>query len=530
MPVEFEQLRERAKTWIEPIAGASPTGASAKFDQKYQAVANEMAKLDMPAGGEVNWKNVVEATGDLLRTKTKDLAIASYLAHALHRTGALDGLVTGLTLLVEMFDKFWDGMFPEVKRIRGRVNALQWFLEKTLRLLPSAQTSASALATVEALEVASRRLAEVARQRFGDQAPAMTPLLEQVERIRLAAAPPPPPPSAGTSPAAEPRPAEAAPADAVPSALPAAPAPALTGAADVPEYLRVLGDALLAAADAVRHVDSSNPASYRLLRVGLWLEVDGPPPATAGKTIIPAPAEDLRNQLAQMAQGQSWAELLEAAEAAVQMKGLALDFHRFSWQALAGLGASHGKAKDALAAEVRSLLARAPQLPGLFFEDGTPMADAQTKTWIEEEIQPQAGSGPQVQAGADGEAAAARAAEARKLLAASQVPQALALLQQGIMTSRGGRDRFLARLELARLAGGAGLAPLAKATYEELSREAAEQGIDAWEPALVAECLKGLITAARGLANDPRGASQDLAEPYARLCRLDPVAAHEVWP
>jgi type VI secretion system protein VasJ len=94
----------------------------------------------------------------------------------------------------------------------------------------------------------------------------------------------------------------------------------------------------------------------------------------------------------------------------------------------------------------------------------------------------------------------------------------------------GGRARFRARLELARACAGAGLAALAKATYEELDREATEHRLDAWEPALAAECLKGLILSARALAKDPRGATPSLEERYQRLCRLDPAAAHEVWP
>lgn len=533
MPVEFEQLRERAKEWVEPIPGKAPAGAAAKFDQKYQAVANEVAKIDMPAGGEVDWKSVAERSGELLRTKTKDLAIASYLAHALHRTRGLDGLASGVTMLAELIDRYWDGMFPEVKRLRGRVNALQWFLEKTGMLLSQAQVAAADLPKIEAVEAAGKKLAEVVRARFADQAPAMKPLLEHVERLRLSAEPPPAP-EAPPAPAAETPAAEvaggAAPAAGAPSALPAAPAAGLGSAEDATAWLGGIGDALVGAARVLRQGDAGNPASYRLLRVGLWLHFSGPPPAAAGKTQIPPPPEDLRNQLNLLQQNQKWNALLEEAESAVENHRFALDIHRLSWQALSGLGTAHEKARDALTGEMRSLLSRMPPLQNFSFADGTPLADPQTKSWIEDQVLPQGGSGLRRGAGADGDAAAARMAEAKKLLGASQVPEALALLQQGVMTARGGRDRFLARLELARLAAGSGLVPLAKATYDELAREAAENALDAWEPELVAECLKGLITSARSLPDDPRGASKDLVEPYKRLCCLDPVAAQEVWP
>jgi type VI secretion system protein VasJ len=529
VPVEFEQLRERAKEWVEPIPGKAPAGAAAKFDQKYQAVANEVAKVDMPAGGEVDWKAVAERAGELLRTKTKDLAIASYLAHALQRTRGLDGLASGVTLLAELIDRYWDGMFPEVKRIRGRVNALQWFLEKTGMLLSQAQVTTADLAKIEALDAAGKKLAEVVRARFADQAPAMNPLLEQVERLRLSAEPPPAP-EAPPAPAAQAPAAEAPGGAPAAAALPAAPAGTLASAEDAAAYLGGIGDALVGAARVLRQADAKNPTCYRLLRVGLWLQFSGPPPAAAGKTQIAPPPEDLRNQLNLLQQNQKWNALLEEAESAVENHRFALDIHRLSWQALSGLGTAHEKARDALGSEMRSLLSRMPPLQNFSFADGTPLADPQTKSWIEDQILPQGGPGLRRGAGGDGDAAAARMAEAKKLLGASQVPEALALLQQGVMTARGGRDRFLARLELARLAAGSGLVALAKATYDELAREAAENGIDAWEPELVAECLKGLITSARSLPDDPRGASKDLVDPYKRLCCLDPVAAQEVWP
>jgi type VI secretion system protein VasJ len=263
----------------------------------------------------------------------------------------------------------------------------------------------------------------------------------------------------------------------------------------------------------------------------MWLHLSSPPPSAGGKTQVPPPPAALRSQLAALAQNQKWAALLEETESAAPLHRFALDLHRLSWQALAGLGSSQDRARAALVAEMRALLARMPQLPGLAFADGTPFAEPQTRTWISSEIElsPE-GTGPRPQRGNGGEGAEARLAQARKLLDATQATQALALLQEAVTAARAGRDRFLARLDLARVAAGAGFPAVAKAVYEELDREASAHDLDAWEPELVSAYLKGLIAAARALSNDPRGAAFDLKVPYNRLCRLDPAAAHEVWP
>jgi len=559
-PDPLETLKTRAQTWLAPIPGAAPAGVTAKLDVAYQAVANEVGKLDTPAGGEVDWKKVAAGAGELLESRTKDFTLAAYLARALQAIEGFEGLGTGLTLYGGLLETYWENAFPEVKRLRGRANATQWLVEKTAaglqQWLEKAEASggqgvkvkASDVAALQATEAAAQRLAEVVRAKLGDAAPAMGPLIEVVQRAKITAeqALPPPPPQQPTAPPptaqpAEPQPGTAAPATPpAPAAAPAtrtAPAPALdvpavTAPASVEgatEYLRDAGTAIASVGAALRRADSTDPAAYRVLRAGLWLHLAHPPPATGGKTSIPPPPENLRASLGLMLQNQRWAAVLEEAESALQQHRLWLDLHRMSAQALAALGGAHARAGDAVASEVRGLLARMPPLPSLTFNDGTPLADAQTKTWLQESVAPKPAPRGGGEAGGD-DVPAEPVAEAKKLLAAGQIAEGLATLQALVMSRPAGRARFKARLLLAQAAAGAGLQPVALATFEELDRESLAHRLDAWEPTLAAECLKGLVAASRALAQDPRGTSPELASQYQRLCRLDPAAAHEVWP
>ncbi|MFL5440208.1 MAG: type VI secretion system protein TssA [Myxococcales bacterium] len=524
MPVPFEQLRDRAKPWLDPIPGASPGGVTAKLDPLYQSIASEVAKLDVPSGGAIDWKKVADASGELLRTRSKDLTVATYLAHALHLTGGIDGLATGVTFLAEMLERFWDTLHPDPKRLRGRVNALQWFLEKTAQALP---VDGNAKAPdIDALEAAASRLGEIMRDRMAGAAPAVSPVLDRIAKMRFSAAEKEPAP---TPAAAPPPPAPVAPpADTVAPPAPVVPA-APAELTDPTDFLRGVGASLIAASSVLRRADSADPASYRILRVGLWLHLSSAPPATGGTTRVPAVPAARRTQLALLADNRKWAALLEETESMASEFRFALDLHRLSWEALSGLGGSHARARQAIAAEIRSLLSRMPELLDLSFADGSPFADPQTKAWIGSETVPAAAplAAPPA-GGTDG--FATLCAEAKKLAAASQTKEALSLLQEGVRTARAGRERFLSRLALGRLATGAGLMAIAKATYEELEREASAHALDGWEPPLVAECLKGLISSARALAKDPRAAAPDLTRAYTRLCGIDPVAAHEVWP
>ncbi|MFY0578712.1 type VI secretion system ImpA family N-terminal domain-containing protein [Cystobacter fuscus] len=78
MPPSLEELRERARTWTEPISEEMPAGRSARHEPAYDLVAQEVARLESPTGTPVSWSKVVANAGELLQRSTKDLWLTSY--------------------------------------------------------------------------------------------------------------------------------------------------------------------------------------------------------------------------------------------------------------------------------------------------------------------------------------------------------------------------------------------------------------------------------------------------------------------
>ncbi|HZA13703.1 MAG TPA: type VI secretion system domain-containing protein, partial [Myxococcaceae bacterium] len=271
------------------------------------------------------------------------------------------------------------------------------------------------------------------------------------------------------------------------------------------------------------------PASYRLLRLGLWLHLSQPPPSTANKTAIPPPPSPLRAQLERMSANAKWAEVVEEAESALVAQRFWLDLHFFTARALRELGATHARARESLIAELASGLKRFKGLGELTFNDGTPLADPQTASWLSQEVlasgTASGGEKAPVKDGVtDGEA------EARALAAGGKVPEAIALLHARSLSAPGGRARLMARLSLAQLCAGSGQLPLARAIYEELDREIISHGIDSWEPQLAARCLEGLLTATRPPPKAPEVIAAAWSARYARLSLLDPSASLRIGP
>jgi type VI secretion system protein VasJ len=184
-----------------------------------------------------------------------------------------------------------------------------------------------------------------------------------------------------------------------------------------------------------------------------------------------------------------------------------------------GLGPAYEEARRGVTAETALLLRRIPDLPGLKFEGGTPFASQAARLWIENEVlaPPAGGGGPPDRLGE-----ALR--EARKLAARAQLPQATALLQREMASVPQGRERFLWRVELAKLCAGAGAHGIALPLFESLDEEAVRYRLEEWEPQLSVEVVKRLWQCYSALPKQ-EGAAEKAAQAYARLCRLDLSAA-----
>lgn len=549
MALSLEELRERARPWLEPISKDTPSGVLAKHDPAYEAVSMEVAKLESPASDAVNWGEVVRGSSQLLQRTTKDLWLASYLAYGLYMTEGLSGAVTGMSVLAAVTDQYWPTLFPEATRLRGRVNAVTWFVERMGRVLPAVKVTAADRELVAHLGEAASRLAELTRTRFEGHAPAFGPLLDAAARLRAslpaeapAVAPSitPPPAPAPSVPAAQPALMPQAPAPAPVLSMPS-PAAELASAEAATDFLRNVGGSLVSAAGVVRRASVADPLAYRMLRTGLWLHLSQPPsPGANGRTSLPPLPPALRERLERMATNSRWAELLEEAESAMVQNRFALELQRYSASALAGLGPSHTAAREALVLELAAFLRRMPGVVDLLAVDGTPLTDATTKQWLQAEVLTKAAPAnatpqprlalppPQFETELATTEGSALEEEARALFAAGKPAEAIARLQASVNAATTGRARFVARLSLARMCANSGQLALARALYEALDAECSAQQLDAWEPTLAAACLEGFLTSVIALSKDGDRLEVDLRLRYRRLAQLNASAALRV--
>ena len=102
-----------------PIPGESTTGRSMRYDEPFTRLEAEVGKLDNPAAGEPDWKQVISLSREILGAYSKDVLVTAWAAYAALRVGRLSGLALGLAGCRDLLAIHWQGAFPAVTRRIG---------------------------------------------------------------------------------------------------------------------------------------------------------------------------------------------------------------------------------------------------------------------------------------------------------------------------------------------------------------------------------------------------------------------------
>jgi type VI secretion system protein ImpA len=293
-------------------------------------------------------------------------------------------------------------------------------------------------------------------------------------------------------------------------------------------------DAIARVASAARYLrreDPYSPVPYLMLRGLRWGEL-----RAAGESIdaamLAAPPTEVRQELRRLANESLWAEVLEAAETAMEQpwgRGW-LDLQRYVWRACSELGSYYDPISTAVRSELRALLADFPGLADATLEDDTPTANAETRAWIEEHAgaaaqRAQAWTPPpddeREERGADAPPDAFDLA--LEAVQRGDAGEGIAILTREAAQERSPRARFQRKVQLARLCLAAGYENIAIPILLELDAEIQRRGLEDWEAADV--LAHPLVLLYRSLGKAGGISEEEKRKLYARICCLDPVQA-----
>lgn len=300
-------------------------------------------------------------------------------------------------------------------------------------------------------------------------------------------------------------------------------------------------DAMARVQACAKFLQNENPASpiaylmQTALRFGEMREQGSYP---TGDFLVP-PATEQRQNLKRLADEENWAELLTMAIAlAGEPCGRGwLDVHRYIWRASNPLG--YEAVASSVIATVRALLADIPEVATWTMSDDTPTANPVTQRWLEEMVIPRLPEPAEEEAPEPepepvyyappppAEESGAAPAEpdvlqqARELMEQGQLGRAIQLLMRDAAQQPSGRARFQRRLQIAQFCASSGQDKVAYPVLEELVKEIDDRRLEEWEASdMIAPPLALLL---RYLDESGNEAAREAV--FARLCRIDPIAA-----
>lgn len=492
----------------QPISADKPTGADIRYDPSFDELQTEVDKLSSPAlAGSVDWEKVCRFASDILMNRSKDMVAAGYLSVALVYTRRNDGFAMGLRLYVDLLERFWEDLYPSKHRMRGRVRAVEWWVERTEIALKQLANPCFSTLQLELINENLNRL-EIFLSEHLENAPSLNGVREFFGRV---------PDSIDTSPQHEPT-LNAAPESPVePSPLPSIKREIEPKDPNFPRMITNRQEADDALNEGLKKVteassclwqqDPASPICYRLARKAAWYAVEDLPPTVNGRTRIPPPTTTEKNLLFELRNRGDAEALLKAAEARLCLYIFWLDLNRLASEALSRLGSRYEKAHEAVCQETAFLLHRLPGLDKLSFSDGTPFATPETRQWLDgidfRRIKPvDALPDPvDMSTGSEMETAIKQNIDQIQLLIRKgNIVEAMEDLQRKLRSSSSKREKLLWRLALSRMLVEVGKSRLALPHLDQILMDIDCHGLEEYDPVLAIDGLRiaWLVLGAQG--------------------------------
>lgn len=267
---------------LVPVSVAQPCGEDVWFDECMDAIAAARRQDDPTLEqGEwatplrtADWPLVAGRCAELLRSRSKDLRLAVWLAEARAHTHRLRGLGDGFQLLASLCERFWEHVhpLPEGGEHELRSGNLAWLLGRTPALVrdyPGEGDPEACLQDARHCLAALQQLQAAVDARLGANGPAFGPARDAVQRAVEDAASRAP--SAGASDGAGLGAGEANGADRADGAV--APAQACVGRPMAPQSRAQALAQLRLVAEFFRHTEPHSPVAYLADKAAKWGEL-----------------------------------------------------------------------------------------------------------------------------------------------------------------------------------------------------------------------------------------------------------------
>jgi len=508
----------------KPIPGPNPEGRDVRSESIYDNLFSEINKSSsISASSPVQWERVVELSRRILEEYSKDILVCSYLCVGLLKTKGLRGLAIGFHIYRDLLEVYWDSMFPPKKRMRGRLSALEWWIDTLEDSLSGMQPEVWRQHDMDNIFADLDAINTFLGENI-DEPPDLRPVISligsllQPEEIKTE--------EAKTKSAEEIKKQEPAQVQTTVSQQQyAIPLSDIVTTDDVDRAMRVIFDAIRKVCNALVSQRPLPALYFRLNRFVAWATVDCLPVSDSdGKTMLPPPEEQLQGTLKTLYRETKWQELLESAEVRIPEFLFWIDLNRYVTESL-----EHLNQKDIAREIEQETVLYTNRLKGiekLSFSDGTPFADEITREWLENiknNYNTKQNARQSELTGYFEETLKKDTEEAESIAAVGDISGALRVLRDKIGSATSERERFIREIWFCRFLLKIEQVKLSMPYFRKLLSYIDTYKTELWEPLLAIDAYKTILS---GLKRQRIEGGEALAEETVRrLSLVDPAGA-----
>ena len=127
-----EKLKPYVALGVDPVRAEKPVGDPVRYEDEFEQLQAQMDRLTALTGEQIQWPTVVSLGSDILKSKSKDLLVMTYLGVGLFEEHGYKGLAAALDCYTRFMENFWTDCFPKVKPPHGRLNAIGYLFDRVL--------------------------------------------------------------------------------------------------------------------------------------------------------------------------------------------------------------------------------------------------------------------------------------------------------------------------------------------------------------------------------------------------------------
>ncbi|WP_298776131.1 TssA family type VI secretion system protein [uncultured Shewanella sp.] len=404
---------------VTPISEDKPAGNNISNDGDFENLKREIEKHNSYSVDreEINWKTVDSLGYNILSKQSKHFQVAAYWGVARVQLASIQGIIDSASLFKGLVEHFWDSAWPAVRRLKGRMNSIQWWIDSCYRWAEHYEgPELDPVLINKAVELISEF--ESLLIDACDEAPLMRGLTSSIERLPVKAiieesvkeVPTDTEATETITPDNESnnlsdRKANEADdkqannlntIEAIPlevQSIKIEPekaidtqkehfSPVVDDMSLPDEDIKVGMSLLLRSADKIFQQNMDDSASYHLRRLAVWSTLSQAPEAVSGnQTRLPSPADEDKNILAISLKDGTPSKIITCCENRVSQYLFWLDLSFHTYTALSMLG--NHTAMTSIEAAVLDFDHRCPKVKNLCFDGGLPFAGPDTLVWLQ---------------------------------------------------------------------------------------------------------------------------------------------------